>query len=72
MRETCGSYPIYPTYNNGMPGPLPMGMMPPYMNNNDMIIQQINSLEQRVTNLEKMINNPSYSQTSYNSTNYQM
>lgn len=68
-----------------MPGPLPMGNvgMPMNMNtpqfidysqNSDInsIRNQISSLEQRVTNLENMINNSSYSSTSYNSTNYQM
>lgn len=67
-----------------MPMPMPMGSPTPYGNmvgfdnvsygsaSDSSLSQQINSLEQRITNLENMLNNSSYSSTSYNSTNYQM
>ncbi|MBR2833963.1 MAG: hypothetical protein IKE75_06065 [Bacilli bacterium] len=82
MKEdrNCG-YPIYPTM--GIPGPLPIGAinmpMPingptTYSNTNydSNLSNKIASLEQRVTNLENMLTNSSYSSTSYNTTNYQM
>ena len=79
--RNCGSYPVYPNYYGGMPGPLPMGGMPmampsPYTTTFDSydssLSNQVKALEQRVTNLENMLGNSSYSSTSYNSTNYQM
>ena len=75
------SYPIYS--GPMMPGPLPMGnlnMPMPFgtpntytsMNYDSNISNQLAALEQRVTNLENMLGNSSYSTTSYNTTNYQM
>ncbi len=73
------SYPIYS--GPMMPGPLPMGgvNMPipinsfgTYNNYDSNISNQLAALEQRVTNLENMLGNSSYSTTSYNTTNYQM
>ncbi|MBQ9011474.1 MAG: hypothetical protein IJ093_02375 [Bacilli bacterium] len=88
MKEdrNCGMGPImYGGAMPIMPGPIPMQntQMPMALNtagytnysqNQDIntIQNQISSLEQRVTNLENMLNNSSYSSTSYNSTNYQM
>ena len=84
MKEdrNCGNYPVYPNFYGGMPGPLPMGgvNMPmgmigePYNNGgvSDTLTNRLNSLEQRVANLENMINGSSYSTTSYNTTNYQV
>ena len=84
MKENrnCG-YPVYPTV--GMPGPLPisgvnMPMPMPIGSPNSYsnvsydsnLSNQIAALEQRVTNLENMLGNSSYSSTSYNTTNYQM
>ena len=54
------------------------GMMPPTTNTQNnygtdlsSITNQINSLEQRVSRLENLVNGTGYS-TNYNSTNYQM
>lgn len=64
-----------------MPMPMPIGTPTPYTNvsfdsvsygNNNSLSNQIASLEQRITNLENMLGNSSYSSTSYNTTNYQM
>lgn len=75
--------------NCGMMSPIPMGGMPvqmpmpmgvaynTYGGDNDSYLQsQISSLEQRVTNLENMVNgtysNASNYNSNYNSSNYQM
>ena len=61
-----------------MPMPMPMGNPMPYTvfdsynTDSNSLSQQISSLEKRITNLENMLNNGSYSTTSYNTTNYQM
>jgi len=83
--RNCGT--AYPVYYGGampMPGPMPIGgvnmPMPigtpnTYTNVNydtNSLNSQIASLEQRVSNLENMLGNSSYSSTSYNATNYQM
>lgn len=62
-----------------MPMPMPIGM-PTYGNmasfnyggDNNSLSSQLNSLEQRVSKLENMLNGTSYSSNSYNTTNYQM
>lgn len=75
------SYPIYsgpmmpgPLPINGMQMPIPIGAPSTYtsVNYDNNISNQLVSLEQRVTNLENMMGNSSYSTTSYNATNYQM
>lgn len=64
-----------------MPMPMPIGMpsemygnMPSfnYGSDNSSLANQLNSLEQRVSKLENMINGSTYSSNSYNTTNYQM
>ena len=64
-----------------MPMPMPIGMptetygnMPSfnYGSDNGPLASQLNSLEQRVSKLENMINGSTYSSNSYNTTNYQM
>ena len=73
MKEdrNCGMQPfMYTGAMPIMPSPMPINQMPS-MNYNT-VQNQISSLEQRVSNLENMLNNSSYSTTSYNSTNYQM
>ena len=85
--RNCGTpYPIYQPYPGMMPG-LPMMQTPmmPSMNMNvtqntveqqlNTMEQRINSLENRVATLENMMNNSNsvlYSNTKYNSSNYQM
>lgn len=84
--RNCGAtpYPIYPPYQGmGMMNPYNMNMMPMnmapmggYQNNSfdqaNMLEQKINNLETRITNLENILNNSSYSNSKYNSSNYQM
>ena len=81
-------YPIYPPYQGmNMINPynmnmMPMNMMPMntmngYQNNSvdqfSILEQQLNNLESRVSSIESIINNSSsYSNTKYNSSNYQM
>lgn len=70
-----------PISGMNMPMPMPMGSPTPnsfvfdnfsYSTDSNSLSQQISSLEKRITNLENMLNNGSYSSTSYNTTNYQM
>ena len=65
-RDCNNMYPIYPMpYMNspmfGMPN-----QMPSYQGNSNDLINKINSLEKRVSNLEAILNN------NYNTTGYQM
>ena len=63
-----------------MPMPMPMGMPTETYGSissfnygsDNALANQLNSLEQRVTKLENMINGSTYSSNSYNTTNYQM
>lgn len=68
--RNCGvPYPIYPTYQSMPYMPNMMPMQPniaPYDSNYN-IQDQINMLDKRITKLENMIN-----QNSYSSSNYQM
>lgn len=75
------SYPIYsgmpgplPVSGVNMPMPMPIGMPNTYTNvgYDNTLANQVNALEQRVSNLENMLGNSTYSSTSYNTTNYQM
>lgn len=84
--RNCGAtpYPIYPPYQGmGMMNPYNMNMMPMnmaqiggYQNNSfdqtNMLEQKINNLETRITTLENILNNSSYSNSKYNSSNYQI
>ena len=75
------SYPIYsgpimpgPLPISGVNMPMPIGTPSTYTNLNydNNISNQLAALEQRISNLENMLTNSSYSTTSYNTTNYQM
>ncbi len=81
--RNCGGYPVYPQMVPNF-GPVPGQVipMPAYVSQGQMgqtysdgqvssLSNRLNSLEQRVSNLESMINKGTYS-NSYNSTNYQM
>lgn len=79
---SMGAYPVYPMYSQmGMPGVMPpMQSMPTVPNSmmsytntqqvdNDSIINQINSLDKRITRLENIISSnqvsPSYSESNF-------
>lgn len=83
MKENrnCGySYPPafmpgpLPITGVNMPMPMPIGGPTTYsgVNYDNSLASQISSLEKRISNIENMLGNSSYSSTSYNTTNYQM
>lgn len=78
-RNCANPFPIYPAYQPMMNMPIGSPYMMQMDQNNleqqvNNMQQQINNLERRVDNLENMYNanNVSYSNTKYNSSNYQM
>ncbi len=76
MKRDCGNnmYPVYPVgyvgpmmpMNTGMPS-MPMNTTSTTYNYNgmDTLTNQINSLEKRVSNLESIINNNTYNNSTY-------
>ncbi len=81
--RNCGNYPVYGMVPAmAMPGagmPIPFAAMSPMNSNTNYtssdittINNRLNSLEQRVNNLERMYSGNYSTSSNYNSSNYQM